>query len=164
MSIFYAILGIGLLFAGRRLYWLFVGVIGFVAGFALSGIIFSNSSEIMRIVLALVLGLIGVGLAIGLQRLAVSVAGFVAGGYILNSILQTLGLDWTFWLTFLIGGIIGAILVAILFDPALIVLSALLGASLLVNLLTLDRWLMFAVFLLLSGVGILDQIVSRRRS
>jgi hypothetical protein len=164
MSILNAILGICLLFAGRRLYWLFVGVIGFVIGFALSGMIFSDSSEIMRIVLGLILGLIGVGLAIGLQRLAIGVAGFVAGGYILNSMMQILGLDWTFWLTFLIGGVIGAILVTMLFDPALIVLSSLLGASLLVNLLSLDRWLMFAVFLILSGVGILVQIASRRRS
>ena len=69
ISILNAILGIGLLFAGRRLYWLFVGVIGFVAGIFLSGMIFSNSSEILRIVLALVLGSICVGLAIGLQRL-----------------------------------------------------------------------------------------------
>jgi hypothetical protein len=96
--------------------------------------------------------------------LAIGVAGFVAGGYILNSMMQILGLDWTFWLTFLIGGVIGAILVTMLFDPALIVLSSLLGASLLVNLLSLDRWLMFAVFLILSGVGILVQIASRRRS
>jgi hypothetical protein len=164
MSIFYALLGIALLLTGRRLYWLFVGVVGFVIGIALSGMFFSDSSEIIRIVLALILGFVGVGLAIGLQRLAVGVAGFLAGGYILNSILQGLGLDLAFWLTFLIGGIIGAILVAILFDPALIVLSALLGASLLVNLLTVDRWIMITAFIVLSAIGILVQVASRRRS
>jgi hypothetical protein len=163
MAVFYALLGIGLLFAGRRLYWLFVGVAGFVVGIGLSGVIFSNSSEIVRVIIALVLGMFGVAFALVLQRLAVSVAGFVAGGYVLGSLFQSLGFDLAFWLTFLIGGVIGAILLAMLFDPALIVLSALLGANLLVSLASLDRWLTLVLFVVLSGIGTLVQVASWRK-
>ncbi len=58
------------------------------------------------------------------------------------------------WLPFLIGGIIGAILVVFLFDVALIGLSALAGAALIVQTLDLDPLIGLALFVVLCIVGI----------
>jgi len=158
----YALLGIALLAAGRRLYWLFVGVVGFVVGILLAGQYFASASDVALIAIALVAGVIGAVLALALQRLAVIAAGFLAGGYILMSLLASLGLNQAAWLPFLIGGIIGAVLVAMLFDPALVILSALLGASLLVELVPVERWAGAALLVALAAIGIAIQFADQR--
>ncbi|MBN1146685.1 MAG: hypothetical protein JXA78_05480 [Anaerolineales bacterium] len=154
--------GIALLIAGRKLYWLFVGAIGFVVGIILAEQIFVGASDLVLIAIALAAGVIGAFLAVALQRLALIVAGFLAGGYILMTLLNTLGLNQVAWLPFLIGGIIGAVLVAMLFDPALVVLSALLGASMLVELLFVERWVGLALLAALTAIGITIQFASMR--
>jgi len=84
------ILGVALLVAGRKLFWLFVGAAGFVTGIQLATW-FWQGPELLAIVIGLVVGVIFALLAIFLQGVAIGIAGFLAGGYILTVLA---GPDW----------------------------------------------------------------------
>lgn len=152
------ILGGALLVAGRKLFWLFVGAAGFVTGMQLATR-FSQSSEGLAIIIGLVIGLIFALLAIFLQRIAIAIAGFLAGGYILTVLAGMLGLDAGafVWIVYVIGGIIGVILVSLLFDWALITLSSLAGASLVVQGLFPQSATGGLIFIILFIIGVVIQ-------
>ena len=152
------ILGSALLVAGRKLFWLFVAAAGFVTGMQLATR-FTQSSEGSAIMIGLVIGLIFALLAIFLQRIAIAIAGFLAGGYILTALAGMLGMDAgaSVWIIYVIGGIIGVILVSLLFDWALINLSSLAGASLVVQSLFPQNATGGLIFIVLLIIGILIQ-------
>ncbi len=81
-SLVFLVLGLLLLLLGRRLFWLFVAVAGFVVGVQAAPYILPHQSELFLLGIALVLGVIGALLAIFLQKVAIALGGFVAGGYI----------------------------------------------------------------------------------
>jgi len=157
-SLINIILGGVLLVAGRKLFWLFVGAAGFVTGMQLATR-FTQSSEGFAIIIGLVIGLIFAVLAIFLQRIAIAIAGFLAGGYILTALAGMLGLDAGafVWIVYVVGGIIGVILVSLLFDWALITLSSLAGASLVVQSLFPQNATGGLIFIILFIIGMLIQ-------
>jgi hypothetical protein len=64
--------------AGRRLFWLFVGLMGFITAYRW----FESNPAAQssgRCLLAILAGIVGIVLAIFLQRVAIAVAGFFAG-------------------------------------------------------------------------------------
>lgn len=134
ISLINVILGGALLLVGRKLFWLFVGAIGFVTGFQLASS-FWQGSESLAIIFGLILGVTFALLAIFLQTIAIGVAGFFAGGFTLTALASMFGIDTgsISWVVYLIGGIIGLVVVIYLFDWAIITLSSLAGASLLVQ-------------------------------
>ena len=124
------ILGLLLLFFGRKLFWLFVGVFGFLAGVQIAARVAQSQPELILLLIAVGLGIVCAVLAILLQRVAVAVAGWFAGGYLAVRFALALGwqTDAMLWIAFIAGALLAAILVSLLFDWALIVLSALTGA------------------------------------
>lgn len=157
-SLINIILGGVLLVAGRKLFWLFVGAAGFVTGMQLATR-FTQNSEGFAIIIGLVIGLIFAVLAIFLQRIAIAIAGFLAGGYILTALAGMLGLDAGafVWIVFVLGGIIGVILVSLLFDWALITLSSLAGASLVIESLFPQNATGGLIFIILFIIGVVIQ-------
>ncbi|MFC1878318.1 DUF4203 domain-containing protein [Chloroflexota bacterium] len=159
-GIIQAVLGAVLLLAGRKLYWLFVGIVGFVIGISLAQSYLPGEQEIVLLVLALIAGGIGALLALFLQRVAVGAAGFLAGGYAAMVVLEIfqLQLGIANWVVYLVAGLIGSALVAALFDWALIILASLTGAGMLVTveLFNLNEWIkiFLLVFLFIIGVGV----------
>ena len=153
-----ALFGGALLIAGRKLFWLFVGVIGFIVG-AQIAIRFFHGSELITIIAGLVLGVIFAVLAIFLETLAIGVAGFLGGGYILLSLAGLFGLDKGIiaWIIFILGGIIGAVLIAFLFDWALIIISSLAGSSMVVNAFHFAKLISALMFIILVIIGIAVQ-------
>ncbi len=153
-----ALFGGALLIAGRKLFWLFVGVIGFIVG-AQIAIRFFHSSELITIIAGLVLGVIFAVLAIFLETLAIGVAGFLGGGYILLSLAGLFGLDKGImaWIIFIVGGIIGAVLIASLFDWALIIISSLAGSSMVINAFHFAKLMSALMFIVLVFIGIAVQ-------
>jgi len=153
------VLGIALLIFGRKFFWLFVGVMGFLIGANLAANFLQAQPEWVQLIVAIVAGLVGAVLAVVLQRVAVAAAGFFAGGYLAAYLLQLLGLDPgpLTWLPWVIGGIIGALLAVALFDWALIILSSLTGASLIVQALAVEPSLNTVVYLVLVVIGIIVQ-------
>ena len=157
-------LGIVMLIAGRKLFWLFVGVVGFTVGIGLAERIFPGESETTLLVLALITGVLFAVLALFLKRIAVGVAGFVAGGYMATYIvsLLNLGIDLPTWILVLIGGVIGAVLVAVLFDWALILMSSLIGAFLIVQAIDQGDKVATIIFVGLFIVGVMIQAKTKR--
>ena len=160
MIIIHALLGIVLLVLGRKLFWLFVGIVGFLYGILLGEHIVAVQSETTLLVIALLTGIIGAVAAIVLQKFFVAVAGFFAGGYLSIGIFNTLTSSqpgYVAWIPFLIGGIIGAVLVLLLFDWALIILSSLIGAQLLTSAFVVGISTESLLFFLFAIGGIIIQ-------
>jgi hypothetical protein len=159
MPVVYILIGVGLLFFGRRAFWLFVASAGFVAGLSLANSIL-QVPESIGLIIGIGIGLLAALLAIFLQRFAINLAGFLVGGYIALQLLPVLNLEggwWTTVLTFIIGGAIGVFLVGMFLDWALISLSALAGASLVTEALNISGGLGMVVFVILIVVGVVFQ-------
>ena len=160
ITVFFSmVLGILLLFFGRRLFWLFVGVTGFIAGLTLGPQLISGQSEITILLIAIIAGIIGAFLAIMLEGLAILIAGFLTGGYLMTTFGVSLGFSVSAGpsVIYIIGGIIGLLLVAVFFDWAIIFLSTLLGARMLMSLIHISGSVYWMVFLGLVVVGIAVQ-------
>jgi hypothetical protein len=159
MDLLRLLVGAALLTLGRRLFWLFVAGLGFVAGLRLAGAWFSQAPDWVMLAIGLLAGLIGAGIALLLQRLGIALAGFLAGAYIVSGLLELLGVDpgATAWIAYLVGGVIGAVLLSALFDWALIILSSISGALIMLQALDLTTASSTVLFLVLVVIGVLVQ-------
>jgi len=165
MTILNILIGVGLLFFGRRAFWLFVAGAGFVAGLALANRLFQGP-EWVGVAIGLVIGLLAALLAVLVQRFAISLAGFLAGGYLaLQFLVPFFHLEhgWLPWLAFVIGGIVGVILVGMFLDWALISLSSLAGAALIAEALKLQNGIAVVVFVILTVIGVVFQARELRK-
>ena len=81
-----ALIGVVILFFGRKLFWLCVAAVGFAAGVEIAPHVVHEPSPLMALIIALVLGLIGALLALFLQKIAIAVLGFLAGGKLAGAI------------------------------------------------------------------------------
>lgn len=153
------ILGVVVLFAGRELFWLFVGVVGFVFGVDLISVLLANLPYWAVVLAGVVVGALSAALAMGLQRPIASLAGFLVGGYTVEGLIA--GFSWephlVAWTPFIAGGVVGAIATFVLYDWALIVLSSLLGASLIIGETSLDPIVTAFLYLLIACAGIAAQ-------
>ncbi len=159
------LLGAALLFIGRKLYWLLVGIIGFTAGILFTSRFLHIESEILVVLIGLGVGILFAMLAVFVQSLAIGAAGFFGGGYILLGFAGMLGLDKGILslVVFILGGVIGVVLIAFLFDWALITISSLAGASMLIQALHLERAAGGLLLLILVIVGVSVQGALLRR-
>ena len=157
-------LGVVVLVAGRKLFWLTIGAVGFISGILFVLLFLQIESIWIMLVIALVAGAIGVVLALVLQKLAVGIAGFLMGAYALTWLTQNFIPDLTYldWLWFLVGGVIGGLLVTALFDSALVGLSAFVGATMIMLAAPLNQTFSLVLFVVLLVIGI--GIQSRRLS
>jgi hypothetical protein len=163
-----ALIGAVILFFGRKLFWLCVAAVGFAAGVEIAPHLVQEPSPLLALTVALVLGLIGALLALFLQKIAIAVLGFLAGGKLAGAIAAAFFVQYAEHSTiiFVIGGIIGAVLLLVLFDWALIAVSSLIGAHLIVyqSAIVLPQSGSIIVFIGLAVIGILVQAASSRRS
>lgn len=152
-------LGLVLLFFGRKLFWVFVGVFGFLAGVQIAGRVAHGQSELILLLIALGLGALGAILAIVLQRIAVAVAGWFAGGYLAIRFVTASGWqgESAFRIAFIVGAVLAAIIVSVLFDWALIFLSALTGAVVVSDALPWGQSVEFIVAAVLFLLGAITQ-------
>jgi hypothetical protein len=160
------ILGAVILFFGRRIFWLCVAAIGFAAGVELAPHLMHEPTPLLQLTIALVLGFIGALLATFLQKIAIAVAGFVAGGKLAVALSGAFAISTgggAYWLVFLVGGMIGSILLLSLFNWALIFLSAVVGAHLILNPFQLAPTGRAIVFVVLVLIGVLAQAGGLRR-
>jgi hypothetical protein len=161
-----ALIGAVILLFGRKLFWLCVAAVGFAAGVEIAPHLVHQPSPLLALTVALVLGLIGALLALFLQKIAIAVLGFLAGGKLAGAIAAAFFVQYGQYSTiiFLVGGVIGAILLLFLFDWALIVVSSLIGAHLIQSTIALPTSGSTIVLIGLTIIGILVQVASLRRS
>ena len=158
-------IGILLLFLGRKLFWLFVGVVGFLSGVQIGSQFLPADSRIGVLAIALALGLLGAVLAIFVQHLVVILAGFLAGAHLVIRVLTLYNWqsDQYVWWLALFGGILGGILALMLLDWALIIFSSLIGANLVSQALPFDQaaTVLFVIVLATSGILIQSRLLQR---
>ncbi len=166
VAILGALIGIVVLFFGRKLFWLCVAALGFAAGVQIAPQIVPEPSPAVALIIAIALGVIGALLALFLQKVAIAVLGFVAGGYLANAGAAAFFIHHAEYakIIFVAGGLVGAILLLIIFDWALIVASALVGAHLILGAVVLPPLGAAIIFLVLALVGIAAQAAAFRKS
>src|SRR5437588_6982734 len=159
------LIGAVILFFGRKLFWLCVAAVGFAAGIQVAPHLMHEPTPILLLSIAIVFGFIGALLALFLQKIAIAVAGFLAGGKLAMSLVTAFIAEGARYpgVTFIVGGIIGAILLLALFDWALIVMSAVVGAYLIGNTVTLPSTGATILFIGLAILGIVVQAAAFRR-
>lgn len=162
-------IAVALLVAGRRLFWVFVGALGFGAGFLAAWTYLPVTDEWLALGLAILAGSLGALVAVFLQKAAVMLVGFVVGALAAWTVLSALGVDSQLWL---VGGTVVACFLFVLlslkvFDLALMIVSSLAGARLLLEAGAwappFDGLLAFAV-LTLAGVALQWGTRTRRRN
>lgn len=165
MTFIFIIVGLALLFAGRKLFWLAVASIGFIAGMKLATIFIEVQSESTLILISMGIGILSAMAAIVVQKVAVALAGFAAAGYGAFIGMKRLGLDFgeMNWIPILLLGLIGVFVAAIVFGWTLILLSSLVGAYLIVSQLHMNHLLDGTLFVVLSVAGIVIQAKSRKK-
>ena len=153
------LIGLGVLLAGRRLFWLFVAATGFVAGLRVGTVALGGQEQWIMIAVAVALGILGALLAVFVQWIAIGLAGFVAGAYASLVVAEVLGVasgGWT-WVIAAVGGLVAAALLLWLWDAVLVLLSALVGAGMLASLAHLGSFGTALLFLGLFVVGVAVQ-------
>lgn len=162
--------GLTLLLFGRKLFWLFVAVVGAVTALWIATEVLGLETGAPSVIAAVAAGLVGGLMAILVQKAAVAVVGFLVGVWgalvlwdIASVSLTVTSVDPLILQSVLAvaGGALGAVVAAQLFEAALVVLSALVGSLLLVNGLGVAGGPALAAFLSLTLVGVLVQ--TRRR-
>ncbi len=159
MLIIRVLIGLMMLTLGRQVFWLFVAGVGFAIGAFLAFRYYPGQNEWMLILISLAAGLVGVVMAYAMQHFAVLVAGFLAGGYFSMVLMTNLG--WQFqgfpWVVFIVGGAIAALFATAMFQWALIFLSSLVGATLIVQSVNYPLQTSAILFLFLLLLGIVAQ-------
>ena len=160
------LIGIAILFFGRKLFWLTVAAVGFAVGVEIAPLLVNEPSSLLALLIALVLGVLGALLALFIQKVAIAVLGFFAGGKLATAIAAAFFVHYAQYSTiiFVIGGIIGAILLLAVFGWALIVVSSFIGAYLIQSAIVLPPTGSTLVFIGLAIVGIFVQAASFRRN
>lgn len=161
-----AAIGAVVLLFGRKLFWLCVAAVGFAAGFEIAPQIMHEPSTLLMLSVAIVLGFLGALLALFLQKIAIALAGFLAGGKLAVAMAAAFLAHPApyYWITFLIGGVTGALLLLLLFDWALIALSSVVGAYLILSAFSLPASGMSILFIALVAIGAIVQVTALRRS
>jgi len=166
VTIIGVLIGVVILFIGRKLFWLCVAAVGFAVGVEIAPLLVNESSSLLALLIALIFGVLGALLALFLQKVAIAVLGFLAGGKLATAIAAAFFVQYAQYSTiiFVIGGIIGAILLLALFGWALIVVSSFIGAYLIQSAIVLPPTGSTLVFIGLAMVGIFVQAASYRRT
>ena len=153
------IVGAAILLFGRKLFWLFVAALGFAVGVEIATYFMHEPPVWLTLVIALGLGILGALLAILLQKLAIGVAGFVAGGRLASALVAAFFVDYSHYrgITFVIGGLLGALLLLALFHWVLILLSSAEGAHLISNGIVLPQTGATILFCALVLIGVIVQ-------
>jgi hypothetical protein len=160
------LIGVVILFFGRRLFWLCVAAVGFAVGVEIAPQLINEPSSLLALLIALIFGVLGALLALFLQKIAIAVLGFLAGGKLAAAIAAAFFVHHAQYSTiiFVAGGIIGAILLLAVFDWALIIVSSFIGAYLIQSAIVLPPTGSTLVFVALAIIGIIVQAAWFRRT
>lgn len=159
-----AVIGLVLVFAGRRLFWLFVGTVGFFFVFSLT--IDQWQDPRWALAAAIGFGILGALVAVFLQKIAIILAGLVVGAWASLWLLELYEVDpgTLQWFIVAVSSILAGILASWLFEIALIVLSSAAGAVLLADVGNLDPNPSLAVFVVVTLLGIAIQSAGRKKN
>jgi len=150
------ILALAMLFLGRKLFWVFVGSIGFITATELATANLTAQPEWVIVLIGLAAGIFGALLAVFFQAGAIGFAGILGGGYLGLLLMRYLSISnqTAQAIAYMLGAVIGLILMIILFDYALIVISSLSGTLILIEAVGLSGWLFWVLVVTITLIGI----------
>ncbi len=159
MHLYNIIVGVMLLLFGRKLFWLFLGLAGFLVGMEITPLFFGDQPHWIQLSIALGMGCLGAILAILAQRIAFACGGFFAGMYLALGVGHFFALADTNTMLFIAigGGITGAIIATLIMDTAITILVCLVGTGAIVGELHLGQAINILIFLILTGTGFFFQ-------
>lgn len=158
MLIVRGIIGGVLLFLGHELNFIFGAAMAGLLGFRLTPLLPPQWPAWSDAAFMITLAVIAAALVLLNERAGYFVSGFLAGGFFLveyyapNSLTVPL-------LPFIVGGVIGALILGVFTEWALILVSATIGASYLLNLFVLDPTAEILIGAGLFIVGALTQVI-----
>ena len=127
------VVGLLSLLLGKRLFWLFAGIVGFALGWWLTGLLLPDGwvRLLAGVVVGVILGVLARFLGKWAIRIVAAIAGFVILPMLLGNLGMLGGISELFWAV--IGAILGLVLAMFLTDWTLIFLSSILGAGLILT-------------------------------
>lgn len=158
-------LGVAVLLLGKNLR-LFAAAAGFLIGLSVMNLLFPGGSVLTAAIVAVILAIVAVVLlavARGGVRLVLRIIGAIAGAAIALWLLESLGVNLGLvnWIIALAGALTGFGLMARFFNLGIIILTSLLGASLIIGgvekFVPLGDGVTTLLTLALAVVGILFQ-------
>jgi len=155
--------GVLLLLAGRRLFWLALGVLGCGLGFLLVQRLLGHADPTLALVVGLLVGAAGALLAVLVQKVAVVAAGALLGACGAANVAGGLGSlgETTEILVVVAGGLVGALLSLGVFSFALRLVTAAVGAALVTRAVPLPAELAAVLFATLWILGFVAQGTGR---
>lgn len=161
------ILGLISLFLGRRLYWLFVGVAGFLLGLVAAPTLLGGLDPQWQPVVTLLIAILFAILSIVLNKFMITLSGGIGLGVLGYFLAQDFLPHWATLTVAIIAGIIGLVIAWFVFDWGLMIFSSLAGSALVVsgiltfvpNLGRLD----IIIFIILFVIGLGFQIFNWSR-
>jgi hypothetical protein len=168
IAIIQLVVGAIQLFLGRRVFWLMVGILGFLLGLFLTVYVLDLPAWPiwLKLLVGLAVGVVFSILAVFIQKPTAAIFGFFAFALAVAALARLWGVEarsLLFWIIFIGGGLVGVILVYALFDWALIIGSSLSGAGMMVTALEAilrfpkNGILAIVLFLFLLVLGIVYQ-------
>ena len=158
MLIIRGVIGGVLLFLGHELNFLFAGAMAALLSFRLTSLLPATLPSWADYAFIIGMGVIAAAAVLINERPGYFISGFLAGGFLLVEYYAPNSLTVP-WLPFLIGGVIGALVLGVFTDWALILVTAFIGASYLMNLFVLQPMLEILVGAGLFIVGALTQVI-----
>lgn len=158
MLIIRGVIGGILLFLGHELNFLFAGAMASLLGFRLLPLLPPQWPSWADYAFIIGLGIMAAVAVLLNERVGYFISGFLAGGFLLVEYYAP-NAQTVPWLPFVIGGIIGALIIGIFTEWALIIVTAMIGASYLLNLFVLDPMLEILLGAGLFIVGALTQVI-----
>ena len=158
MLIVRGIIGGILLFLGRELNFIFAGAMAGLLAYRLTPLLPPTWPAWSDAAFMIALGLIAAILVLIHERAGYFLSGFLAGGFFLVEYYAPNVLTVPL-MPFIVGGAIGSLVLGLLTEWALILVSAAIGASYLLNLFVLDPTAEILVGAGLFIVGALTQVI-----
>jgi hypothetical protein len=158
MQLINIILGASLLLGGRKLFFFFIAAAGFMVGLQIGARV-APSPWWIGVIVALVFAVGAALIAVFLKTIAIGVAGFLMGGYVLGSVGGLVGMDQglAYWGLFLVGGVAGVILITIFFSLTLIWLSSVAGTLLIAELIPWEGITRILISVAILFIGVIFQ-------
>ncbi len=159
MDALLVVIGFIIMVAGHQANWMFVGSVSFVVASFLVREYRVVISETESIIFALASGLLGSMLVVYLRKWTVVLASMICGAYISYYLPSTLDWNtaWISWPILLAAAIASGALVLVWGELPLILISTLMGVTLIIQYLHLVSISTLALFIVLLFFGLISQ-------